>query len=60
MAYFATDANSGLGGLYICTASNTWTAVYEPYTYPHPLTNGGSETSSGSPAAPTNLQAFVE
>ena len=60
VAYFATDANSGLGELYICTASNTWTAVYEPYTYPHPLTNGGSETSSGSPAAPTNLQAFVE
>ena len=23
--------------LYRCTASNTWTKVYEPYAYPHPL-----------------------
>jgi hypothetical protein len=42
-AYWATDANGGLGELYVCTATNTWTAVYEPYTYPHPL-DGGSTT----------------
>lgn len=62
VAYFATDANSGLGELYVCTASNTWTADYEPYTYPHPLTSGSSETSSGStpPAAPTDLTASIQ
>jgi len=26
------------GTLYKCTATNTWTAYYIPYTYPHPLT----------------------
>lgn len=41
VAYWATDANSGNGELYICTATNTWTAVYQPYTYPHPLAAGG-------------------
>ena len=41
VAYWATDANGGLGELYVCTATNVWTAVYEPYTYPHPL-DGGS------------------
>jgi hypothetical protein len=25
------------GVLYQCTATNTWTAYYTPYTYPHPL-----------------------
>jgi hypothetical protein len=32
--YWATDQNT----LYTCTATNTWTAYYTPYTYPHPLT----------------------
>jgi hypothetical protein len=31
------------GTLYKCTATNTWTAYYTPYTYPHPL-RGESET----------------
>lgn len=26
-----------IGTLYKCTASNTWTTYYSPYTYPHPL-----------------------
>ena len=25
------------GTLYKCTAANTWTSSYQPYTYPHPL-----------------------
>jgi hypothetical protein len=36
---------------YKCTATNTWTLYYTPYTYPHPL-----RASDGSlPAPPTNL-----
>jgi hypothetical protein len=51
VAYFATDANGGNGELYVCTAKNVWTGIYQPYTYPHPLV-------SGSPAptpAPTPI-----
>lgn len=41
VAYFATDTNE----LYVCTAgvygtSGTWTGIYTPYTYPHPLVAG--------------------
>jgi hypothetical protein len=35
VGYFATDQGSQ-GTLYMCTATNTWTAHYQPYTYPHP------------------------
>jgi hypothetical protein len=41
--------------LYVCTATNTWTAYYTPYTYPHPLVGSGSTSVS----APTNLTATV-
>jgi hypothetical protein len=58
VAYFATDANSGNGELYVCTSTNTWTAVYQPYTYPHPLVSGNS-TSTATPPAPTNLVSTV-
>lgn len=36
------------GTLYKCTATNTWTAYYTPYTYPHPLR---SETDTTAPTA---------
>ncbi len=61
VAYFATDANSGIGELYVCTSANTWTPIYEPYTYPHPLTTGGSTgNNSGAPLPPTNISATVQ
>lgn len=44
VAYWATNQGSwntsgsgGQGVLYKCTATNTWTLFYTPYTYPHPL-----------------------
>lgn len=48
--YGATDS----GKLWKCTATNTWTLDYTPYTYPHPLRN---ETASDTtpPAAPSGL-----
>jgi hypothetical protein len=36
--YFATD-DGPQGTLYTCSATNTWTVYYRPYTYPHPLVN---------------------
>jgi hypothetical protein len=53
VGYWATDTNT----LYVCSATNTWTAYYTPYTYPHPLVQG--QTSGNPPAAPTNLAATV-
>lgn len=36
------------GTLYKCTETNTWTAYYTPYTYPHPLrADGGSVSPPG-------------
>ena len=48
VGYFATDQGGwntsgngfGQGELYSCSATNTWTVLYTPYTYPHPLVSG--------------------
>jgi len=53
VAYWATDANT----LYVCNPTNTWTAYYTPYIYPHPLT-GGTVAATVNP--PTNLAATVQ
>lgn len=51
-AFWATDegewdSSNGAtadGRLYVCTSTDTWTLSYTPYTYPHPLVNGGGST----------------
>lgn len=60
VAYWATDANSGNGELYVCTSSNTWTPIYQPYTYPHPLVSGTTTTSGTTPPPPTGLVSTVD
>jgi hypothetical protein len=54
VGYWATDQgtwnkyNSQQGTLYICTATNTWTLSFTPYTYPLPLTGGTTQASNPS------------
>ena len=38
------DNSTTPGKLYVCTATNTWTPYYTPYTYPHPLVGGAAPT----------------
>src|SRR5882762_139235 len=52
VGYFATDQGAQ-GTLYQCSATNTWTVFYTPYTYPHPLVSGNG--SGAVPQPPTNL-----
>ncbi len=60
-AYWATDqgnwntsGSGGQGELHKCTAMNTWTLYYTPYTYPHPL-----DTATLTPPPPTLNQPSV-
>jgi hypothetical protein len=57
VAYFVTDQEVQ-GTLYQCTAKNTWTRYYQPYTYPHPLQTGGSDAAS-EPQPPSDLVAII-
>ena len=66
VGYFATDqgnwnqsGSDAQGELFVCSAGNTWTLHYEPYTYPHPLTTG-TVTTGNLPQPPTNLTATVD
>lgn len=54
VGYWATDKNT----LYVCTSTNTWMAIYTPYTYPHPLVQGSG--SGSQVVAPSNLSAVVQ
>ena len=49
----ANPANPISGTLYKCTATNTWTAYYVPYAYPHPLRVEVVDTTP--PAPPTGV-----
>jgi hypothetical protein len=63
VGYFATDQGTwnqsgngfGQGELFICTATNSWSMMYQPYTYPHPLITGSS-VKNPTPNPPTSLQ----
>lgn len=65
VGYWATDQGSwnqsgngsGEGELFVCSATNTWSLYYAPFTYPHPLTTGSQ--SSGGPSPPSNLSAVA-
>jgi hypothetical protein len=56
VGYFATDAGPQ-GTLYRCSAANSWTVHYEPYTYPHPLRASGA---APRPEPPTNLTTTAQ
>ena len=52
--FIGADHTSNFEGtLYRCTADNTWTEYYTPYTYPHPLRTEASDIVA--PASPTGL-----
>ena len=53
VAYWASDegewdsTHEGPDGqLYVCSAPNTWSVYYKPYTYPHPLVTGTPPSSA--------------
>jgi len=57
----ATGANPATpiqGTLYVCSAANSWSTFFTPYTYPHPL-RGNDPPSGSAPRAPTNLSVLA-
>jgi hypothetical protein len=64
VGYWATDqgnwnqsGSGSQGELFVCSAANTWSLYYTPYTYPHPLDGG---TSTPTPSSPTSLTGEVQ
>ncbi len=55
VGYWATDTNT----LYVCTSTNTWTAIYTPYTYPHPLVNGSAAPNSTITGTSVNRSSIL-
>jgi hypothetical protein len=60
VGYLATDQGSWnqsnsaqQGELFVCTAANTWSLYYVPFTYPHPMTTGNAD--GAPPGPPTTL-----
>ena len=57
VGYYATDQGTwnqsgngfGQGELFVCSATNTWTLHYTPYTYPHPLEGGPTPPPTAAP-----------
>lgn len=43
----STNGATADGRLYKCTATDTWTLSFTPYTYPHPLVDGGGGGGTG-------------
>jgi hypothetical protein len=68
VGYWATDQGSwnqsgsgAQGELFVCTATNSWSLSYTPYTYPHPLIAGGTTGTGGNPPnPPAGLEATVQ
>lgn len=54
VGYWATDTNT----LYRCSAANTWTAHYQPYIYPHPLTAAPMQIGTASLANAVRLRYY--
>jgi hypothetical protein len=55
---YGVQQNGADGVLYMCSATNTWTPYYTPYSYPHPLQSGQTPPGGGGglPHAPSNLR----
>ncbi len=55
---YGEQMNGSDGVLYTCTSTNTWTLLYTPYTYPHPLQTGGGG-GVGDTTPPTNPSSLL-
>lgn len=50
-------ATASSGTLYKCTAKDTWTASYAPYTYPHPLRDDAPADETAPTASTPSIDA---